>query len=173
MVTLTIVLAVLILMASCVILLVRKLAGPETVAQCDAEWVNSFSVNKYRPMLRLLDGPDYKFLATQRGISKKAIRKLRAERRAIFREYMRNLVSDFNHLHLAARMLLIYSHQDRPDLAASLLRQRVRFGLTVASVECRLLMHAAGVGTVNVSALVESIEAMRTSISFSMAPQAI
>src|SRR5688500_10251488 len=123
-----------------ILLLVRKLAGPATISQCDPEWITNFSVARYRPMLRLLDEADYKFLAAQPGYSKKYISRLRAERRAIFRAYLRNLVRDFHRLHMAARMVLVYAPQDRPDLAMTLMRQRFLFTFAIMSIECRLLL---------------------------------
>ena len=78
-------------------------------------------------MLRLLDEADYKFLASQPGYSKKFIENLRAERRAIFRAYLSNLVRDFHRLHMAARMVLVYAPQDRSDFALTLVRTACDF----------------------------------------------
>jgi hypothetical protein len=147
-----------------ILLLVRKLAGPATVSQCDPEWINNFSVARYRPMLRLLDEADYKFLATQPGYSKNYINRLRAERRGIFRAYLRNLVRDFHRLHMAARMVLVYAPQDRSDLAMTLMRQRVLFTFAILSVEYRLVLHTVGIGTVDVSQLIAALDNMRVRV---------
>lgn len=147
-----------------ILLLVRKLAGPATVSQCDPEWITNFSVARYRPMLRLLDEADYKFLASQPGYSKKYIDRLRAERRAIFRAYLRNLVRDFHRLHMAARMVLVYAPQDRPDLAMTLMRQRFLFTFAIMSIECRLLLHTLGIGTVDVRNLLQALDNMRINV---------
>ena len=147
-----------------ILLLVRKLAGPATVSQCDPEWITNFSVARYRPMLRLLDEADYKFLAAQPGYSKKYINRLRSERRAIFRAYLRNLVRDFHRLHMAARMVLVYAPQDRPDLAMTLMRQRFLFTFAIMSVECRLLLHTVGIGTVDVRNLLQALDNMKINV---------
>jgi hypothetical protein len=150
--------------AVAVLLLVRKLAGPATISQCDPEWISNFSVARYRPMLRLLDEADYSFLATQPGYSKKYINRLRAERRAIFRAYLRNLVRDFHRLHMAARMVLVYAPQDRQDLAMTLMRQRFLFMFAVVAIEFRLVLHAAGLGTVDVRNLLGALDNMRLNV---------
>jgi hypothetical protein len=147
-----------------ILLLVRKLAGPATISQCDPEWISNFSVARYRPMLRLLDEADYKFLAGQPGYSKKYLSRLRAERRAIFRAYLRNLVRDFHRLHMAARMVLVYAPQDRPELAMTLMRQRFLFTFAIMSVECRLLLHTVGIGAVDVRNLLAALDNMRINV---------
>src|SRR5687767_922338 len=148
-----------------VFVFLRRIAVPVAVSDCDAEWIENFSISKYRPMLRLMDEADYRFLASQPGMTKKAIQRLRAERRAIFRAYLRNLIRDFHKLHMAARMHLIYSSQDRPDLAAKLVRQRLQFLAAVCGVEARLALQAAGIGHVDARALIGSVEAMRANLT--------
>jgi hypothetical protein len=147
-----------------ILLLVRKLAGPATISQCDPEWISNFSVARYRPMLRLLDEADYAFLAAQPGYSKKYLNRLRAERREIFRAYLRNLVRDFHRLHMAARMVLVYAPQDRPELAMTLMRQRFLFMFAVVAIECRLVLHTAGIGTVDVRKLIAALDNMRVNV---------
>jgi hypothetical protein len=147
-----------------VLVLVRKLAGPSTVSQCDPEWISNFSVARYRPMLRLLDEADYKFLASRPGYSKKFIENLRAERRAIFRAYLRNLVRDFHRLHIAARMVLVYAPKDRSDLAMTLVKQRLLFTFAIMTVEYRLVLHTFGLGTVDVRNVIAALDSMRANV---------
>jgi hypothetical protein len=147
-----------------ILLLVRRLTAPGSVSECDPEWVEQFSVASYRPMLRLLSEDDYNYFASQRGVTPQEARKFRQERRRIFRSYLRNMVKDFHRLHLAARMTLIYSPQDRPDLAQSLLRHRFVFTWAVMMVEYRLALHALGMGPVDVRQLFGALESMRISV---------
>jgi hypothetical protein len=147
-----------------ILFLVRKLAGPATVSQCDPEWISNFSVARYRPMLRLLDEADFKFLATQPGYSRKYIDKLRAERRTIFRAYLRNLVRDFHRLHMAARIVLVYAPSDRPDLAMTLMRQKALFTIAILAVEFRLALHTFGLGSVDVRGLIAALDNMRLNV---------
>ena len=151
--------------AIAVFVFLRRIAVPVAVSECDPEWIENFSISKYRPMLRLLDEADYEFLASQPGMTKTAIRRLRVERRAIFRAYLRNLIRDFYKLHMAARMHLIYSAEDRPELASRLVRQRIQFLTAVCGVEARLALQTVGVGHVDVRALIGSVEAMRANLT--------
>lgn len=151
--------------ALAVLTFVRRIAVPAAVSDCDPEWIENFSVAKYRPMLRLLDEADYDFLASQPGMSPKEIRRLRAERRSIFRAYLRNLIRDFHKLHMTARMHLIYSAEDRSELATRLVRQRLRFLSAVCMVECRLALNTVGIGQVDVRALIGTVEAMRANLT--------
>jgi hypothetical protein len=58
-------------------------------------------------------------------------------------------------------MLMLSSRQDRPDLAAALLKQRLAFTLGLTAVQVRLLMHAVGWGAVDTHELVDALDAMR------------
>ena len=104
------------------------------------------------------------FLARQPGYSKKIIKRLRVERRAIFRAYLRNLIQDFQKLHLAARVALVDAPHDRSDLAMTLLKQRLTFTVAIAAVECRMLQHALGFGRVDVSDLLPTFDRIRENI---------
>src|SRR5712691_10100392 len=116
---------------------------------------------KYRPMERLLQKDDFRFLAAQSGFSPQLGRRFRTERRRIFRAYLRNLRRDFSRLSSAFRILIVHSVEDRGDLAKSLMRMRVMFAFGMLAVEGRLLMHAAGMGAINVSGLVASLDTMQ------------
>jgi hypothetical protein len=154
-----------------VLLLVRRLTAPGTISECDPDWLANFSTATYRPMQRLLSDADLKYLAAQPGITRETVNQLRRERRRIFRAYLRNLVRDFHRLHLAARMTLVYSEQDRPDLAHALLRQRALFTWAVLNVEFRLVLHALGMGPVDVTHLIGALDGMRMNVT-AFAPSA-
>lgn len=128
------------------------------------------SPEKYRPMERLLREEDFEFLAKQPGYSPKLGRRLRTERRRIFRGYLRNLSRDFSKATLACQMLIVHSAEDRGDLAAGLVRQKLMFGVGMLAVEVRLVLHAAGFGPVDVRGLVESLETMQTQIRVLLTP---
>jgi hypothetical protein len=50
------------------------------------------------------------------------------------------------------------------------MRLRVTFVLGMLAVQGRLLLHAAGLGTVNVSGLVESLETMQVQMRMMLTP---
>ncbi|HYP13883.1 MAG TPA: hypothetical protein VEQ63_08155 [Bryobacteraceae bacterium] len=158
MTALTITLGTLAILALVVLAAIRRVAGPAPVSEIEPEWVQGFSITKYRPMLRLLDDADFRFVSNQCGGDSALLKKLRSERREIFRSYLRSLIRDFNKLHMAARMVLAYAPEDRSDLASVLLKQRVAFTIAVLGVEARLALHTLGIGSVDVRALIGSLE---------------
>lgn len=141
--------------------LFRRLISPNGEAQPSLEWCNRFSINKYRPMERLFSDADYGFLAAQPGHAPYLSKKLKAERRRVFRCYLRCLRRDFDRLHTAAKFLLLHSPQDQPDLASTLLKQRLVFRYALLAVHFRLALQVLGLGTVDVSGLVRALAGMR------------
>jgi len=140
-------------------LLVRRIIRP--IAPPSPDWLDTFSVDRYRPMQRLLAPADFAFLESECGYSAAAIRKVRAERRRIFRMYLRNLTRDFNRIHYAGRILLLNSPVDRPDLAEKLFRARWTFLWALATIHFRLVLNAVGGRHVDVLGLLGSIEGLR------------
>lgn len=162
--TVAIVLAVVV--TATLVVLLRRLATREQDAHADLEWSSEFSIAKYRPMERLFLEEDYDFLAAQPGFHPKIYRKLQAERRRVFRHYLRCLRRDFGRLSTAAKLLLLNAPADRPDLATTLLKQRMTFSYAMAMVEVRLVMQGFGIGTVDVRPLVDAVEGMREQLRF-------
>lgn len=145
------------LLALALIVLFRKLLSPAPVP-VTVDWIRNFSSGRYRPMERLLQEADYRFLASQPGFSRKLAWRLRIERRRTFRRYLQHMRRDFNRLCTAVKFLMVHSQLDRPDLASILLKQQVLFTLALALVQSRLILHTVGIGTVDVSRLVKSLE---------------
>jgi hypothetical protein len=125
---------------------------------------------RYRVMERLLDESDFRFLATQPGFSPQMGRRFRAQRRRVFRGYLRHLRKDFRRISLALQALIVHAAEDRGDLAAALMRQRLMFMLSMLAIEARLLLHAVGVGAVDVGDMVESFETMQAQIRLLLVP---
>lgn len=100
-----------------------------------ADSCGEFSIEAYRPMERLLDESDYLFLQRQPGFRASIAQELRAERIKIFRMYLRDMVGDFNSLIKLAKIMLVYSPQDRPDLAFAISRLQYEFYWNVLVTE--------------------------------------
>ncbi len=118
--------------------------------------------SRYLPMQRMLREEEFQFLARQ-GLDPRSIRQLRAERRAIFRKYLRALSLDFSHIASAIRFAMLESNVARPELATALFRARAIFAYAVLKVNVRLTAHALGISTVaiEVRPLIEALEVMR------------
>lgn len=149
-----------------------RLVSSTRIQGVHPDWLKRFSVERYRPMERLLSEDDFRFLRTQAGYEPAVEKQLRKQRRLVFRSYLRSLGQDFNRLHLALRLVVLHSPQDRPDLAAALIRQRLLFFVGLGMAHCRLTLHTLGVGTVDVRGLVSTLDTMRLDLqSFVTAPQ--
>lgn len=129
---------VLVLLVTAFALLFSKLFTRVDENESAAEWLNEFSIETYRPMERLFNEADYEFLAEQPGYHPGIAKKLRAERKKIFRAYLRQLVGDFHRLVHVANLMMVYSGEDRSDLAHQIFRLRVGFYWTVACTEASL-----------------------------------
>ncbi len=146
------------LLALAVAVLLRRLAAPRVC--CEGEWMDRVSGARYRPMERLLDPAEEAWLR-RRAADRSAMRRFRAERRRLFRAYLRGLESDFRKLSAAVKLLLVEAGEDRPELAVALLKRQATFTLGLAGVRFRLALHAAGLGTVDVRELVTALDALR------------
>lgn len=138
----------------------RLIAGPKSLP-VSVDWINDLSTARYRPMERLLSEEDYLFLANQPGFDKRMLRRVRAERRKVFRGYLASLSQDFSMVGAALRLMVMYSAQDRPDLAGILYKQQAMFAWGMLAVQGHLILHTFGLGTVDVSGLVHAMESMR------------
>jgi hypothetical protein len=152
---------------ACVILLafafvlIRKSAFSGCDLPATAEWIDELSIERYRPMMRLLDGEDLEFLRSQPGFTPSMAGKLRAQRCQIFRGYLRCLTSDFGRVCSAIKLVMMQSKHDRPDLAAALLRNQMLFATGVLVVQGRLFLYRWGVCGVDVTSLVKTFDLMR------------
>jgi hypothetical protein len=126
----------------------------------------SVAADRYRPMLRLLSDDDLAFVSANTKLQKE----LRAKRRNLFRCYLACLTRDYAHLLACVRQAMVHSGVDRPDLARALAKNRVLFAIAVCKVEFRLALHVIGVGTVDISGLVQALEAMRGQVRVLAAP---
>src|SRR5689334_8935997 len=73
---------------SCVIMLRRR---QSRAGVPDWNWIEDFSIDRYRPMQRLLCQEDYVFLESQRGYDPSISRTLRKDRRRVFRSYLHSM----------------------------------------------------------------------------------
>ena len=127
----------------------------------DTGWIGELSVERYRPMMRLLDGSDVAFLRSQPGFTPARETALRIGRCRLFRGYLGLIESDFRRVMAALKVLLTQSRYDRPDLASILLRHQLMFAFGITLVKIRLALYQLGLGAVDASILVKTFEAMR------------
>jgi hypothetical protein len=140
--------------------LIRHFASPQHLP-VTAEWIEELSIERYRPMLRLLNQEDLHFLRAQPGFTPQMATKFRTQRCQLFQEYLRRLDSDFKRICTALKVLLVQSENDRSDLAYDLARNQLTFAYGMAMVQLQLVFYRYGVGTVDVTALVKLFDGLR------------
>jgi hypothetical protein len=153
-----------VLLLACFAGLFWRLASRFDAQQCTAEWLDSFSMKSYAPMERLLERSDLAFLASQPGYRPAIGRRLMAERRKIFRAYLRLLVRDFNQLIGIGKLMVVYSSRDQQEFARSLRRQQVKFYARVCALQLQLVLYPVGWTSVDARGLLDALGAMRTKV---------
>ena len=142
------------------LLLLRNLSKPSGAVP-PALLAGQYSPDRYSPLSCLLDASEYEFLKTQPGFTQAVGRHFRSERRAICRQYLKLLRADFAAIYHEASALLLYSRQDRSDLAQALFQERMRFAAGLVVVEFYLGLHAFGLEHVQVDHLVAPVSELQ------------
>jgi len=127
-----------------------------------ADWDSIFSPSRYKPMERLLDPTDYRFLESQPAFNRKMARRVRSNRVNMFRGYARCLARDYSRVSAAVRILMIHAPVDRSALTRLLLKQRMLFSFNMASLEGRLFLHSLGwtAPAMDVRGMVDSLDTL-------------
>ena len=126
------------------------------------DWYGDFDASRYRPMQRLLAEDDTLYLHTA-GLNRRELKQFQKQRRRLFERYLRNLEGDFARLHACARSLLIDAPEDRPELAAAIIRQQLAFRHTVWTIRLRLYVPGFTGAAAQVGRLLELAEHMGSS----------
>jgi hypothetical protein len=143
------------------VLLFCKLSSGANSLPVTAEWIEELSVERYRPMLRLLDGEDIEFLRAQPGFTPAMAVKLRIQRCEVFGAYLRSLTMDFSRTGAALKIVMSQSGVERSGLTSLLLHHQILFACELAAVHVRLFLYRRGVCSVDVTSLVKVFDAMR------------
>jgi len=147
--------------AAAIAWLLRQIGHTGTHLPVTADWIEDLSVERYRPMMRLLDPDDARFLTSHPACQSEWERRLRVRRCQIFRGYLRCLNGDFGRVSMAIRILMVQSRYDRPDLARVLIRRRLEFLWRMAAAHVRLLLYGWGCSAVDVRHLVRTFDSLR------------
>jgi hypothetical protein len=146
-------------------LLFWRLASRLDGQACTVEWFESFSLDSFAPMERLLDRSDFEFLSRQVGYRPEIGARLLKERKRLFLGYLRLLIGDFNQLLHIARLMIVYSAEDRAEFAKLLWRQQLTFYFAVCSLRLRVALYPLAWTPLDVSKLVQSLEIMRNQVA--------
>jgi hypothetical protein len=112
-------------------------------------------------MLQVLDEADEEFIAASQN-GKSHLRRLRAERRRLFRVYLYQLDADHEQLLAAIRSLVAESDIDRPDLTRLLYQAQFKFSLAMYGVEWQLFLHTLGLPRIDIRHLIAAADASQS-----------
>lgn len=136
-----------------------RLASRFDAAADAAAWLDGFSLESYAPMRRLLDQRDFEFLTKHPGYHPAIAKRLRAERRRAFIDYLGLMIGDFNQLLRIGRFMLVSSNVDRPEFARALSRHQIKFYFAVCAIRCKLALAPLGLRVERLE-LLDSLENM-------------
>lgn len=139
------------------VIAIRKFAFPRVTLPVTTDWIDDLSIERYRPMLRLLDDEELRFLRSQR-FTPDIIAQFRRQRCQVFRACLCSLSVDFGRICMALKLLMLQATTDRPDLASALIRGQVAFAWSMVAVHAQLVLYRIGIGSVDVTELVEAIQ---------------
>jgi len=162
----TLLLAVLIasLLSLTLVFFLLQLYSTRRTLPVTAEWIDQLSVDRYRPMLRLLDESDLEYLRWQPGATPRMVARLRRQRCQIFRGYLQCLEADFQRTCTALKLLMVQSRYDRPELASVLVRAQVDFACGMLLVRLRLVLFRLGVASVDVRGVMRLFDGLRVEL---------
>jgi len=154
-------LVVVLLLVVAVAALTRFAPKPDVVTGSygsDVSFLESFSLQTYRPMLRLATQMDRRYLTAAHGDSLAGC--YRKIQRGLLREYLRDAAKDFNRLYAIANAKSLRAASDPGDLSMALFEQQMTFIMLVWGIEARLLLDRVVPFGVNLSPLINSIEGL-------------
>ncbi|HJT88693.1 MAG TPA: hypothetical protein VJ732_12575, partial [Bryobacteraceae bacterium] len=86
---------------------IRRLTSQRPFEHTDANWLDYLSVERYRPMMRLLDPEELDVLTARPGITPRMAAGIRRRRIELFRRYLRSLAGDFGQVCGAVKLLML------------------------------------------------------------------
>src|SRR5258708_14454463 len=147
--------AAILMLGLAVLFLVCRLGSNNQVLPVTTDWLSELSTDRYRPMLRLLEESDFRFLRSRKGFTPEMASRLRRQRVQAFHGFLHMLEEDFDRVYAALRLTLARSAYDRPELAALLFQRRFMFAFALIGTHCRVGLFRLGLSGVDVSILIQ------------------
>jgi hypothetical protein len=141
-------------------MIVRNLGSTRQYLPVTAQWIEELSIERYKPMMSLLEAGEFEGQGS------------RAERCVIFRGHLHDLNMDFRRVCMALKIMMVQSEQDRPDLAAALIRHQIMFAWGMTVVSARLFLFQWSNCNVDVTGMVRIFDVMRLELRSLVPPGA-
>jgi hypothetical protein len=118
----------------------------------------------YRPMRHMLDPIELERARTMERISPAHFKEFRVQRIQAFRTYLGDLKVDFRRLEFKLRYMVLAGTAEDADLVIRLNKLKAQFGLGMLLLELRLVAFQLGVGSVEISALLDGIQQLERAL---------
>lgn len=118
----------------------------------------------YRPMRHMLDPVELERARSLERISTAQWKEFRAQRIQAFRNYLSDLKVDFGRLEFKLRYMALAGTAADADLVLRLNKLKAQFGLGMLLLEFRLLAFQFGVGSIEISALLDGIHQLECAL---------
>lgn len=128
------------------------------------EWFEQFSSFRYLPMRRLLASEEEEFWMQSTDGSPSRREEFRAERRRLFREYLRLISSDFGRLSQGVRLAVVHASEDRSAEISQLLGLEWSLRKLLWQAELSLMFHWLGVKPVDATQLINALQGFEFSL---------
>lgn len=122
------------------------------------EWFDSFSSFRYLPMRRLLAPEEEEFWLQSVGGSPHRREEFRAERRRLFRSYLRLIAADFDRLSQGVRLSVVHAPEDRSADIAKLISLQWTLRKLLWQAELRLAFHWLGVQPLDATRIINELQ---------------
>lgn len=122
------------------------------------EWFDSFSSFRYLPMRRILAPEEEEFWVKSVPGGAHRREEFRAERRRLFRSYLRLIAADFDRLSQGIRLSAVHAPEDRSADIAKLLSLQWTLRKLLWQAEFRLAFHWLGVQPLDATRIINELQ---------------
>ncbi|MBL8242522.1 MAG: hypothetical protein JNM66_34165 [Bryobacterales bacterium] len=128
------------------------------------QWFEDFSSFRYLPMRRLLAAEEEEYWMQSTDGAPSRLAAFRAERRRLFREYLRLISADFGRLSQGVRLSIVHANADRSAEIAHLMSLEWSLRKLLWQAELNLMFHWLGVKPVDATELINALQGFEFSL---------
>ena len=128
------------------------------------EWFEEFSSFRYLPMRRLLSGEEEEYWMQSTDGSKYLREEFRAERRRLFRGYLKLISFDFGRLSQGVRLCLVHATEDRTVDISHLVSLEWSLRKLLWRAEVSIMFHWLGIKPVDATQLINALQGFEFSL---------
>lgn len=147
------------LLGAGIVVAIRKLRPAESCTGSPADWLDEFSIERYRPMLRLVDdAQDAHWASLQASLTANQAEQYRRQRCRILDGYLQEMTHDFERMTKAVERL---TGPGSPQAAAGLGRCQRAFFRELRAAHWQVARYARGEGSIDLESLLAAFDTMQ------------